>query len=75
VDNKIIITDRYGGNWPDPETVCKGQCDGMGFYPVQASEVTPDMELRDDRSDLTDELGYVFVTCETCGGTGRRNTE
>ena len=30
---KIIFTDRYGGNYPDPKTVCKGQCEGMGWYP------------------------------------------
>ena len=31
------FTDRYGGpaNWPDPETVCKGQCEGLGVYPTQ----------------------------------------
>lgn len=33
--NRIIATDRYGGNWPDPETVCKGDCEGMGTYPEE----------------------------------------
>lgn len=68
----IIITDRYGGNYPDPKTVCKGDCEGMGFYPIQASEVTPDMEVLGDRSKRTDDLGYVFVTCPTCKGTGKQ---
>lgn len=33
----IEFTDRYGGpeNWPDPDTVCLGMCEGMGVYPHQ----------------------------------------
>lgn len=31
----IIASDRYGGNWPDPGTVCKGDCEGMGTYPEE----------------------------------------
>lgn len=27
-------SDRYGGMWPDPETVCKGPCEGMGWVPI-----------------------------------------
>jgi hypothetical protein len=49
-------TDRYGGpaNWPDPDTVCKGQCEGMGVYPTK---------VRDTGSVDAD---YEFVTCEEC---------
>ena len=32
---KIIWKDRYRGDYPDPETVCEGQCEGMGVYPEQ----------------------------------------
>jgi hypothetical protein len=31
------FTDRYealGIPYPNPETMCKGHCDGVGFYPV-----------------------------------------
>jgi len=31
--NAPIITDRYGGQYPDPKTMCKGQCEGLGVYP------------------------------------------
>jgi len=31
--DELIFTDRYGGNYPDPKTVCEGQCEGMGVYP------------------------------------------
>jgi len=30
---KIIWTDRYNGKYPNPKTVCKGQCEGLGVYP------------------------------------------
>lgn len=33
--DEVIYSDRYGGNWPDPDTVCQGPCEGMGVYPVQ----------------------------------------
>lgn len=32
------FTDRYGGNYPDPATVCAGDCEGMGVYPVYDPE-------------------------------------
>lgn len=37
-DQPIEFTDRYqalGIPYPDPATVCKGQCDGCGVYPFQ----------------------------------------
>lgn len=30
---KIIITDRYGGNYPNLKTMCPGQCEGTGWIP------------------------------------------
>lgn len=30
---KLIVTDRYGGKYPNLKTMCKGQCEGMGCYP------------------------------------------
>lgn len=54
------FTDRYGGpeNWPEPETVCRGPCEGIGVYPTR---------VRDTGSV---DVDYEFVTCEECGGTG-----
>jgi DnaJ-class molecular chaperone len=54
----IEYTDRYGGpaNWPNPDTVCPGPCEGMGVYPVRAATA----------------LRWSFVTCSDCNGTGRR---
>ena len=43
------FTDRYkamGIPYPDPNTMCKGQCDGVGFYPQSIGDphISP-MEL------------------------------
>jgi hypothetical protein len=62
-EQPIIWTDRYGGNYPDPATVCKGQCDGMGFYPTNDRTEWPE-------DAMPDESGYVFVKCAECDGTG-----
>lgn len=60
--------DRYealGIPHPDPKTVCKGYCEGVGFYPTQNKEEWPE-------GAVPDEIGYVFVKCKTCAGTGLR---
>lgn len=54
----IETTDRYGGTPPCSATMC-GECDGMGFGPAEGATF--------DTFGETD-----FVTCEDCGGTGRR---
>jgi hypothetical protein len=83
-------TDRYGGpgGWPDPGTMCKGQCEGMGWVPVKGGPADPsDDPMRADSALCTEpdllalwaeaeaeghaEDGWHFVTCPTCGGTGR----
>ena len=62
MNEPMEFTDRYGGpeNWPNPETVCQGQCEGMGVYP----------EKIQDTGNVDDD--YEFVTCHECGGTGQR---
>lgn len=45
---EIEWTDRYGGNWPDPETVCKGLCDGIGSYPVKRDDGEWDFVVCED---------------------------
>lgn len=37
MDDQIVFTDRYqalGIAYPDPATMCKGQCEGTGWYPL-----------------------------------------
>lgn len=59
----VEFSDRYsaaGIARPDPKTVCKGRCEGMGFY--------PDMKQR-QRGVAHDDI--PFVRCERCNGTGK----
>lgn len=60
--------DRYGGAYPDLDTMCKGQCDGFGFFPTQDRALWPE-------GAKADELGYVLVMCPDCKGSGRRDTK
>lgn len=88
--NIMEITDRYdalGIPLPDPQTVCKGKCEGTGFVPVYIevydktgaypgdSEYDP--VLRIGWKEMHDKYphecdGWHFVTCPTCEGTGKR---
>lgn len=54
----MTMADRYGGNTPCGATMC-GECEGMGFGPSDGATFETFGE--------TD-----FVTCEDCGGTGKR---
>lgn len=63
------ISDRYsatGRKPPDPKTMCKGHCEGMGFYPTKNKKEWP-------KGAKPDDIGYVFVRCRPCNGTGRRD--
>jgi len=72
------FTDRYGGNWPDPATVCKGQCEGTGRVPISRDEQEPYWRARYDEAhqDCPPECsnGWHFVVCPDCNGTGKRAT-
>ena len=72
--------DRYeatGTPYPDPTTMCEGQCEGMGCYPVKMTDELTSYEaqevarvIREGKMDLSD--GYAFIKCEPCQGTGKR---
>jgi len=65
----LEVTDRYkaaGRSYPDPKTVCRGRCEGMGFYPTKNPKEWPE-------GAKPDEIGFVFVKCAPCNGTGRRD--
>ncbi len=78
------FTDRYeaaGVPYPDPETMCKGQCDGMGCYPQKLDDpdITAEERRRwqakhDDGAQHEGGAcdGYHFITCPDCEGTGKR---
>lgn len=83
----IEATDRYGGNYPDPATVCEGQCEGMGRFPVYSAKhdqgfdataaVTTTHAAEDEAlieaSGVTPGAdGWAFLKCADCEGTGLR---
>lgn len=101
----LQFTDRYqalGMPYPDPATMCQGQCEGTGIYPQHRDDQTmtvPEWNAWRDchadscgprgrlrslwrglsqfdrfylRAALTRCDGWHFITCPTCGGSGRR---
>lgn len=74
-------TDRYdalGIPYPDPETMCKGQCDGVGAYPTKLEDATPEEGKRWLAAHESGEghengecNGWHFITCPDCNGTGK----
>lgn len=76
---KYYLTDRYqalGIPYPDTDTMCKGPCEGIGVFPLSLESAdTPERKkLWSESKDKEDEIGYKFVTCPDCGGTGLRPT-
>ena len=81
-DEEIIEwVDRYGCfSLVDPETVCKGDCEGMGVVPVYrnfggegwASEKDPAYRALWDEAEANNptEDGWHFVPCIDCHGKG-----
>jgi hypothetical protein len=72
---EIVFTDRYGdGPRPDPETMCKGQCEGTGFVPISEDETEPKWKALSDEAHAKPHPepcdGTHFVRCPDCGGTG-----
>lgn len=83
------FVDRYsatGTPYPDPETICPGQCEGMGCVPVymetgrapdgQAVLITEDPELicrwQAAEAKCPSDDGWHFVICPVCEGTRLR---
>ena len=71
--------DRYGGPddpRPDPSTMCRGQCEGLGRYPQdirdpEISEYERAQWELEEKLNPTDD-GVHFIVCGECGGTGNR---
>lgn len=80
------FTDRYkalGIPYPDVETMCKGQCDGVGLYPQRGDDPTITDAEREawlvlhnapnaHEADGGECDGWHFIKCPDCGGTGKR---
>ena len=85
-DQRIEVADRYralGMPYPNPETMCRGQCGGIGCYPqnIHDPDITTEgrMAWEFEGTQATPECraeaerdGYHFIVCPTCRGTGKR---
>jgi len=70
----IEWNDRYGGKYPDPETICLGPCDGMGCFPVSKNENGKYAALWEEaEKKKPTKNGWHFVKCPECNGTGKRS--
>jgi hypothetical protein len=70
------FTSRYGSDLPDPDPLCPGPCEGMGWVPVNAGEPDPTLRLLYQQSTQPlDEIGYRFVPCPDCDATGLRRPD
>lgn len=71
------FTDRYqalGIPYPDPETMCKGDCEGTGMVPIAKGDGNPVYRALWDEAEAKEHAddGWHFVKCPDCGGTGKR---
>jgi len=73
---KFIFTDRYqalGIPYPNPETMCKGLCEGTGFVPCKKDDNAPFRALwsKAEKKHPSDD-GWHFVKCPDCNRIGER---
>ncbi len=71
------VSDRYtatGRPHPNRWTICKGDCEGMGFYPTDDPTEWPPgtRPAGTPEPDGTPDDGWRFIKCPKCNGTGRR---
>lgn len=87
IKGNLEFVDRYmalGIPYPEPETVCKGQCEGTGFVPIQGGSLRGELRcegnseepwrslwLEAEKKNPSDD-GWHFVKCPDCGGTGKK---
>jgi len=69
-----VIT-RYGRKLPAQMRICKGGCEGMGFYPSKDQAEWPKdvRPLGTPEADGSPDDGCRFVKCPDCRGTGQRS--
>lgn len=78
---EIIYSDRYDNKYPDPRTMCTGDCEGMGIVPVKWDDEDERYreKWREAENENPDRLNpdikpdYHFVPCNQCEGTGLRS--
>lgn len=72
---EFVFTDRYqalGIPYPDPATMCKGECEGTGWVPVKADDSRYAAAWAAAEAKEPTDDGWHFVKCLDCDGTGKR---
>lgn len=73
-------TDRYkamGIPYPDPKTMCGGDCEGTGVVPLHKEDNDPKyagLWLEAEKKKASDDC-YHMVKCPDCKGTGKETKE
>lgn len=68
------IKDRYGGNYPDVDTCCEGQCEGTGVVPIyknDENDIFRKLWIEAEEKEHAED-GCHFVKCPDCNGTGKK---
>ena len=76
MSTEIELMDRYkalGIPYPDVETMCKGQCEGTGWFP-ENDQTSPFWQAAHNARGH-DCDGWHFVRCPECDGTGKRKSK
>ena len=75
MSDEMEFTDRYqalGIPYPDPKTMCHGDCEGTGWLPIDRDETDSELQAmwREAEAIKPTDDGWHFVKCPECGGTG-----
>ncbi len=69
------FTDRYGGRPPSWLRACHGECEAMGYVPVDKAHPIEgrwfELWLRAHDAEEHECDGWHFVKCPDCHGSGR----
>ena len=79
MNESLEFTDRYqalGIPYPDPKTMCKGQCEGTGRVPVHKDDEDEPWKTlwvqSEEKNPNKPGDDYHFVECPDCKGTGKK---
>jgi hypothetical protein len=80
METDFEFTDRYralGIPYPNPKTICEGQCEGTGFVPIASDERDTKFKRLWDAAEAEEhsEDGWHLVKCPDCNGTGKRSED
>ena len=75
--SEFEFVSRYGDSLLDPDTMCKGQCEGTGWVPIADNDYDEpwrSLWLKAEQREPTDD-GWHFAECPECCGTEEEQNE